>query len=220
MIEYRGHTIQIEYDDSPQNPRCWDHAGKMICWHSRYNLGDEHSFDSPEEFFRELACKIEPSLYDILPAIDNGETEGNSDTLIEKALDKAVVLELYLYDHGGITMSCSPFSCPWDSGQVGFIYLTPKEIKEEWGDLSKESYEKAKKYLEGEVEVYDLFLTGQVYGYVIGEDSCWGFYGEDDCIEEAKRAVDSIIADKTREHFKQLKTWIRNKVPLDYRIAL
>ena len=30
-------------------------------------------------------------------------------------------------------MSTGPFSCPWDSGQVGFIYVEKKKVKEEWG---------------------------------------------------------------------------------------
>jgi hypothetical protein len=34
-----------------------------------------------------------------------------------------IVVPLYLYDHSGITMSTSPFSCPWDSGQVGYIWV-------------------------------------------------------------------------------------------------
>ena len=42
----------------------------------------------------------------------------------------------------------------------------------------------AKKILEGEVETYNQYLTGDVYGFILekpdGEhiDSCWGFYGD------------------------------------------
>ena len=43
-----------------------------------------------------------------------------------RATDKYVILPLYLYDHSGITISTGPFSCPWDSGQVGWIYA-PKD---------------------------------------------------------------------------------------------
>ena len=39
--EYKGYTIKIEHDDYPDNPRDWDNAGEMVCWHRRYNLGDE-----------------------------------------------------------------------------------------------------------------------------------------------------------------------------------
>jgi hypothetical protein len=40
---------------------------------------------------------------------------------------------LYLYDHGGITISTGPFSCPRDSGQVGFIYASHKQIRDHFG---------------------------------------------------------------------------------------
>ena len=37
------YLLQVMYDDEPLNPRTdYDNFGKMVCWHSRYNLGDEH----------------------------------------------------------------------------------------------------------------------------------------------------------------------------------
>ena len=89
--------ILADYD--AESPREWDNAGHMVCWHRHYNLGDKHKFYDPEDF--EETAK---------------DWKGNDRI--------AVILSLYLYDHSGITMSCSPFSCPWDSGQVGYIYLT------------------------------------------------------------------------------------------------
>ena len=49
-----------------------------------------------------------------------------------------------------------------------------------------------------EVETYDQYLRGDVYGYQIIEpyaddnnlDGCWGFYGLDYCIQEAKHMAD------------------------------
>jgi hypothetical protein len=159
--------IKIRHDDDPLNPRTdWDNAGKMVCWHSRYTLGDEQPSCDPQEYLADLP-------------------EGT------------VILPLYLYDHSGITMSTSGFSCQWDSGQVGFIYATPEVIDKEWeGDR-----EKATEYLEAQVKVYDQYLTGDVWGfetYLEGEkceccghtsepepsDSCWGFFG--DCLEDIK----------------------------------
>jgi len=108
-----------------------------------------------------------------------------------------VMLPLYLYDHSGITMSTSGFSCPWDSGQVGWIYCTMERARQEWSGTDDEVRVRAKSYLYGEVEEYDQFLTGDVWGYVIKDeddeevDSCWGFYGLDYCREAAKEAVPS-----------------------------
>ena len=94
-----------------------------------------------------------------------------------------VILPVYLYDHSGITVSTSPYSCPWDSGQIGWTYCTPEMLRQEFGELTPENTENAKGLLAAEVEQYDLYLRGEVYGYTLEEDgcevdSCWGFYGE------------------------------------------
>lgn len=86
------------------------------------------------------------------------------------------------------------------------------------------SYEKAVSYLKGEVNTYNQWVNGEVYGYVItkdGEevDSCWGYYGYDHCEDEAKYSVDHIIVSERKEHFKKLKSWIRGKVPAIYRTS-
>jgi len=75
------------------------------------------------------------------------------------------ILPLYLYDHSGITMSTTSFSCGWDSGQVGYIYLT----KEKWDKEVDRDFvqEECAKYLTAEVETYDQYLTGQVYGKLL-----------------------------------------------------
>lgn len=107
-------------------------------------------------------------------------------------------LPLWLYDHGGITMSCGSrtgqYANRWDSGQVGWIILSKKRIFKECGGITEENWrERAMKYMEGEVETYDQYLTGDVYGFTLYEadppeddgpswkeiDSCWGFYGND-----------------------------------------
>ncbi len=108
----------------------------------------------------------------------------------------AVWLNLWLYDHSGITMSCgagNPFTCPWDSGQVGWIVTTKKSAIKEIGYTEADWKERSMKLMEAEVSEYDQYLTGDVYGFTLysadpvgdddesldwsEEDSCWGFFG-------------------------------------------
>jgi hypothetical protein len=95
-----------------------------------------------------------------------------------------IVLPLFLYDHSGITMNTTGFSCPWDSGQVGVIVARAAKIKAEFGNLKKETKEHVITILKSEVSTYDQFLRGDIYGFVLEDengdeiDSCWGFYGE------------------------------------------
>lgn len=107
-----------------------------------------------------------------------------------------IVLPVYAYIHSGIRLSTGPFSCPWDSGQCGIIYCTKARAVKEWG--AETAIEDAKRYLEGEIETFNSYLSGNVVGYTItgplGDDSCWGFYpdekgGYEDAISEAKRAI-------------------------------
>ena len=106
------------------------------------------------------------------------------------------------YDHSGLSISTGcgyPYDDKWDSGVIGFIYITEERLQAEFaGDK-----EKATTALEAEIKEVDSWLTGQVYGFVITGtdtdgneydiDSCWGFYGDSKyCLEEAKSIVDHL----------------------------
>lgn len=49
------YLLQIMNDEEPPDPRTdYDNFGRMVCWHSRYNLGDKHLFDDPNDFLQDL----------------------------------------------------------------------------------------------------------------------------------------------------------------------
>ena len=160
-IELDDVTVNIYQDSTDESPREWDNLGTMACFHRRYTLGDKTDFTADE-------------LIEFLS--DN--------------LDKIIALPLYLYDHSGLSMSWSdrgyPFNDQWDAGQVGFIYVTYEKLQSEyhWKHITKARKAKIVQYLKNEVETYDQYLTGDVYGFEVvcnlcndALDSCWGFYG-------------------------------------------
>ena len=185
---FGNYTIRVQNDDMAGDPRKeWDNLGTMVCWHSRYNLGDVDSgtYEDTMALFYELSgLDIEADGWDF--------SDEQKERIYAAAFKKNVILPLYLYDHSGITMRTSSFSCQWDSGQVGWIYMSYEDIRKEysWKRITKKRRALIEKYLTGEVETYDQYLTGDVYGFTItrededGEevvvDSCWGFYGYDD----------------------------------------
>lgn len=197
--------VTIEYDQDAESPREWGNLGKMVCWHHRYNLGDEQPKYDADEYLLDLARDQVSLNY------PDSFLEHNRDKILTQHF---TILPLYLYDHSGITMSTGAFSCPWDSGQVGFIYASLKDVLKEksltagsWNtkvswQSNKQAPETitirqyAERVLKQEVETYDEFLTGQVYGYVVedenGEhlDSCWGFFGLDYCKEQAREVAE------------------------------
>jgi hypothetical protein len=129
---------------------------------------------------------------------------------IIKRENVGVILPLYLYDHSGITMNTTGFSCNWDSGRVGFIFISKEKMLKEYGGkiVTQTLKDKVTGYLKGEVETYDQYLTGDVYGYRVSEvttcsegheheteiDSCWGYYGQEGCMEEGVGIVEYYIS--------------------------
>lgn len=104
----------------------------------------------------------------------------------------AIVLPVWMYSHGAVAYAAAernPFHCPWDSGQVGVIFVTRSDIRKEfgWKRISKKREQKIKDLLKGEVEVFSQWANGEVYGFVNTEtgDSCWGFYSIEEALNEA-----------------------------------
>jgi hypothetical protein len=181
----------LKQDENPENPReDQDWLGTMACWHRRYKLGDEQSSCDPEEHIRNLVGWEEEKEYAMQTFWYNKYQaarwrEGNysDDGLFDAAKSKVkeriaeefdrlfISLPLFLYDHSGITMSTGGFSCPWDSGQVGFIYVSREKVCEEygWKVITKEREEKIVEILRDEVKTYDQYLTNDVYGYIVYE---------------------------------------------------
>jgi len=170
--------LEIIADSDVESPRSWCNLGTMVCQHSRYNLGDDNG----------MAAAIEVIRSHYAESFLDGFDLSNPRTVLEllEKSDQAIILPLYLYDHSGITMSTTPFSCPWDSGQVGYIFVAKKKARAEygWSRLTRARVVKVEKCLIGEVQVYDQYLQGDVWGYQALQDdevvdSCWGFYGSD-----------------------------------------
>ncbi|MAG25930.1 hypothetical protein CMI47_10165 [Candidatus Pacearchaeota archaeon] len=202
-----GLTIKCYRDDDPMNPRTeWDNLGTMVCWHRNYHLGDEPYHRntgeySPRHLFEDLANQTLEKLG------EERELDDDSDADLRAIFEEAfVILPLYLYDHSGITMNTGGFHCPWDSGQVGYIYANIDKMIDELG-IKETDPEKIKERiadaLVSEVKTYDDYLTGAVYSYVVEDDegnhldSCGGYFGwpYDYMLNEAKDSAKRIAAD-------------------------
>jgi len=187
---YKGFMIKIELDQNPQDPREDENVTVMACFSKRHNLGDkDHGYD----------------------ANDYANWEQMSEAIIKQE-NVAAILPVYMYDHGGITIRTTPFDCQWDSGQLGFIWITRKSVSANlgWKRITKKRVKELEATLVQDVATYDSYLTGEVYGYTIiapdgepTEHSCWGFYGDSVkengyAVNEARLIIDSLVDDAKR----------------------
>jgi len=178
-IKEGEYVIKIEPDMDVEDPReSFDNLGTMVCFHSRYTLGDKDT------------------------GFDVNNYHGSWSALekdIRRREEIAVILPIYMYVHSSVALATTPFHCPWDSGQIGFISVSKQRARSEFGRLTRKKLEHIVLILDEEVKTYSQFVGGDVYGYVIEDkqgnsvSSCWGFYGEDDCIEQAKAEVRRLM---------------------------
>jgi hypothetical protein len=219
----------VEPDDYPENPRDdWECVGTLYTWHRNYRLGGKDDFNNQTPIynrniwcfdeFNELANLKELKgyhSYDGNIYFEDEELTHEQETFFNQTVNSWIennvcILPVFMYDHSGITISTGPFSCPWDSGQVGIIYVTKETCEKQ-----QIKFEDAEIILKGEIKVLYQYLTGDVWGYTIystedpdeeyeniyneivtheddlpddrnHEDSCGGFFGYEYCKDTAK----------------------------------
>ena len=170
-IEYKNYRIEVYHDDSDsesENPRY------------------QSSINSRMICFHKQYVLGDEHNYSIKESIKVANSKKN------------IMLPVYLYDHSGLSVNTTGFSCPWDSGQVGWIWVERKKVRNEfkWGAISKKRENQIKTILNAEVELYNQWLSGERYGCCIYDQdhimlgSCWGFYDMDEMVAEAKSDID------------------------------
>ncbi len=185
-LQHAGLTINIHPDDLGDNcPLDWDDTwGQWVTFERDSTLSDYHDYANQEDALA-MAKKMG---FDVFPLIK--------------------------YEHGQVAYSTTreyPFDCQWDAGQVGFIFINPKECSD------------PAKYAAGQCETMTTWCNGGGCGYVVegddGEqlDACWGFYDIEDCEGEAKSVAEYHALDIQHKRQDRLKTIIRNHVPLTLR---
>lgn len=191
-------TVRVVNDaDGGTNPREWSNMGTFYTSHPRYISPDQHP-NSCWSLVDQVSHELKLS------------SSGTPAILLAKARKAGhVVLPVWLYDHSGCTYVASetnPFSCRWDSGMVGFIFVAREDLQREYScnNVTKAVREKAEAALRSEVEVWSHWAAGDVWGFVVedpdGEtlDSCWGFVGGSDeiayCLEQGVDAAEHFMA--------------------------
>lgn len=183
------HVLNIEQDVDSEDPRNWEPLATMLCWHRGYSLGDENNYDDIHDVLYDLCKQYGLDADSICAYRDDENTAKQRDgRIMEDLKDHVCIKFLYLYDHGGITISTDSFRDPWDSGIVGIIYLDKDTtIKEQVTADEISWYEVASSIIEEEVDTYDQWIKGEVYGFTLETlDKC------PHCNQEVREFVDSM----------------------------
>lgn len=163
IIENDKYKMEIFNNLDPTNPRDFDNLGTMVCFHNRYHLGDTTELNSSDF-----------SNWDEL------------ETYLYKTEEALIAIPIFLYNHSSLAINTTGFSCPWDSGQIGFIYVSKTIIKNEYNckRISRKLNDKVKQILCSEVDLYNDYLGGNVYGFSVTDKirkeeviSHYNFYG-------------------------------------------
>lgn len=176
--ETRGNLeLQVRWDGDPVNPRRFnENLGTIICF-DRTLYGDNHEFNSKEEFLldrltahfgdedkaKEYFDGVDELCSKLVPAFASDKLRDDS-ILTELGKDH-VFLPVFLCRHGGDTVSTLPFADKWDSGQIGWIYADDAHVAGEFGDWNEKTVEQAKEALKGEVSTWDSYLRDENYTY-------------------------------------------------------
>lgn len=162
---HNGQRLTIDHDSTAESPRKWESSWNLSCSHKRYDLGDED-------------CRLNVRDY------DSWEEYGEA---LREEYDIVEMVPLYLLDHSHLSLSIVDFNDRWDSGQIGFAFLTAENQKDLVGayDIT-DLHEASLEVLKQELEVYEGWMNGEAYSIMVedvntGEtiDNIGGFYGTD-----------------------------------------
>lgn len=187
--EHRGYTCRVVYDPDPTSPDDWDTLGTIYA-NSRNHNPQNHTLDEiMVEESDDAGLHIDPNY---------------------------LFVRIYAYEHGGIALHAAsgPIKCGWDEYLFGVMAVHKDKAAKEFGDMTNvENYEKAMKCLEAEVEDWDMYYQGEVFGYeVLDEDdcvvdSCWGFYGYEgakEAMQEGIGIIDYRVDEAERKEAEEL----------------
>jgi len=174
------YLIKIIPDNQAECPNDWGDDSRFLVFDHRQFYAERKGY-SPTEIF------------------ENGEKEKGF-----------FVFRCFAYIHGGVALSVGDHSFPdarWDVSFKGFWL-----IKREKGTWTRAH---ALKAAQGLCETWNQYLSGDVYGYKISKvlsededgnpedleelDSCWGYYGEDECLKEAEGIVEHYQKETANE---------------------
>jgi len=166
----------LVHDDSPQSPDEWENDNLFLVAYHRDFTVESKLIDNQQA---QNLCKPDDEL-------DIWEKD-----FVDAWKLKYHTFGLEAYIHSGVCLALSgKGDFPdrrWDVSQLGLVFVS----KETWPDEDK-----ARDVAKSLIDEWNMYLSGDVYGCIlerydkkkkqIDYESCWGFYGYKNALEELK----------------------------------
>ncbi|MFT7280510.1 MAG: hypothetical protein ACI9DM_000229 [Cyclobacteriaceae bacterium] len=228
-IEYKGHEIEITQDGHASNPfEEWDCEPSLMTISGRHGSTNEFGEDIRADLIERITDnqKIRhQKTFSFIFGIAHEELGEGRDSKLNEIDD---LLSDANFDE--LKQVCNHFKIPCYNGTSQgysqsewadvFIYMT-KADQERLGTPNK----RIQAVLDGAFNLFGYWAWGDVYGFNVEStgDSCCGFYGDDHeksgLLEMARGEIDHHVEKEKKKRIERIKTFIRNRVPLMYRMS-
>ena len=190
------YVLSVCLDETALNPlEMGDPLFTMVAWDK-----DNH--------FRNSAAS------DMLPEEDRFDSLEDWESSVEDMRSVNFPYTYTDYGSGGVRVSLSMRSSV-DNEYDGVFYVTVEDaLRDKLDPLTADGRERLEKLLKSEIKELEAWLNGEVHGYVVNricphcdqevknaepEDSCWGYYGEEDVAwDEGMSAVAHLLQEQRK----------------------
>ena len=179
---------EVSYDTDCPGDIEWLHSEECLynlaVFHSHYNIGNVTGGLDYYDFIAELVSEYNPAAAERW--VESEQTSVHKAKLWAHLNVWYITVPVFMYEHSGISISTTPFSCSWDSGSVGFGYVSKEKIRTEFQitRITPTRYREAVNGLTAQVEYFDNIIQGNCYQWAVevdgeGVESCAGYVGWD-----------------------------------------
>ena len=214
-IYYKGYKIRIREDEDADSPDDWGDDSLFLVYDHRQFSVKREGFNV-ESIYRWMYAKEVVEFGDDVDGNYQEEVDGYSE------LNNYFIFKVEAYIHSGVSLSLftGTKQCIWDSSVSGYILASKSEFDnlETATNAAERLIETWNQYLSGDVWGFIIEKPNTTYSiskekfdrlkfendlatleqeFDIEDEweevnSCWGFYGQDAAIDEAKSVIDSL----------------------------
>lgn len=173
-------VVEVGFAEYTDSPREFLNLGTFYTWIKEYMSPDKNEYATINAFISKILGHK-----NVEGAYSECKTLSEFISYISKRAEvKGYILEpISLYEHTGLTYSLG-VKYGWDSGVVGFIFVSKNKIREVYGcrKVTKSVRNRVVEDLKNEVDSYNKWANGEVFEYKLSDfegnqiDSCCGFY--------------------------------------------